>query len=83
MTYKTKHERSGKRIIEIRSMKKFRKEQYLCDLEKQNWTDINLSNDPNTMWSRWKSLLMECIDRHVSRMFASKTTLSSTSHKSP
>ena len=65
MTYKTKHERSGKRIIEIRSMKKFRKEQYLWDLEKQNWTDINLSNDPNTMWSRWKSLLMECIDRHA------------------
>ena len=65
MTYKTKHERSGKRIIEIRSMKKFRKEQYLWDLEKQNWTDINLSNDPNTMWSRWKSLLMACIDRHA------------------
>ena len=65
MTYKTKHERSGKRIIEIRSMKKFRKEQYLWDLEKQNWTDINLGNDPNTMWSRWKSLLMECIDRHA------------------
>ena len=65
MTYKTKYERSGKRIIEIRSMKNFRKEQYLWDLEQQNWNDIKLSSDPNTMWSKWKSLLMECIDRHA------------------
>ena len=65
MTYKTKYERSGKRIIEIQSMKNFRKEQYLWDLEQQNWNDIKLSSDPNTMWSKWKSLLMECIDRHA------------------
>ena len=65
MTYKTKYERSGKRIIEIRSMKNFRKEQYLWDLEQQNWNDIKLSSDPNTMWSKWKSMLMECIDRHA------------------
>ena len=65
MTYKAKSERSGKRIIEIRSMKKFRKEQYLSDLKQQNWADINLNSDPNEMWSKWKSLLMECIDRHA------------------
>ena len=65
MTYKTKYERSGKRIIKIRSMKKFRKEQYLWDLEQQNWNDIKLSSDPNIMWSKWKSLLMACIDRHA------------------
>ena len=64
MTYKTKYERIGKRIIEIRSMKKFTKEQCLWDLEQQNWNDIKLSSDPNIMWSKWKSLLMECIDRH-------------------
>ena len=65
MTYKTKYEHSGKRIIEIRSMKNFRKEQYLWDLEQQNWNDIKLSSDPSTMWSKWKSMLMECIDRHA------------------
>ena len=65
MTYKAKYERSGKRIIEIRSMKKFRKEQYVSDLKQQNWADINLNSDPNEMWSKWKSLLMECIDRHA------------------
>ena len=58
MTYKTKYERSGKRIIEIQSMKNFRKEQ-------QHWNDIKLSSDPNRMWSKWKSLLMACIDRHA------------------
>ena len=65
MTYKTKYERCGKRIIEIRSMKKFRREQYLRDLEQQKWSDSKLSNDPNIMWSKWKSLLMGCIDRHA------------------
>ena len=65
LTYKAKYERSGKRIIEIRSMKKFRKEQYLSDLKQQNWADINFNSDPNEMWSKWKSLLMECIDRHA------------------
>ena len=46
-------------------MKNFNNENFLRDLERQRWSDVNLSNDPNEMWAKWKNMLINCIDKHA------------------
>jgi hypothetical protein len=46
-------------------MKNFNTENYLRDLEQQAWADVNLSNDPDEMWVKWKNMLINCIDKHA------------------
>ena len=46
-------------------MKNFNTENYLRDLEQQAWADVNLSNDPNEMWVKWKNKLIYCISKRV------------------
>ncbi len=46
-------------------MKNFNRENYIRDLEQQVWTDVNLSNDPNEMWAKWKNMLINCIDKRA------------------
>ena len=65
MTYKAKYERSGARIIKTRHMKNFHKSNYLRDLQQKAWSDIETLNDLNDMWSMWKDLLMQSIDKHA------------------
>jgi len=62
MTHKAKYERSGARIIKTRHMKNLHK--YGCprDLQQKPWSDIEMLNAPNDMWSMWKDMLMQSID---------------------
>ena len=75
MTYKAKYERSGDRIIKTRHMKNFHMSSYQRDLQQKAWSDIETLNDPNDMWSMWKDLLMQSIDKHAplkSKRFGNK-----------
>ena len=65
MTHKATYERSGARIIKTRRMKNFRKSSYLRDLQQKVWSDIETLNDPNDVWSMWKDMLMQSIDKHA------------------
>jgi hypothetical protein len=46
-------------------MKNFNTENNLRDLEQQAWADVDLSNDPDEMWVKWKNMLINCIDKHA------------------
>ncbi len=65
MTHKVHYKQTGSRLVQIRNMKNFNRGNYIRDLEQQVWTDVNLSNDPNEMWAKWKNMLINCIDKHA------------------
>ena len=65
MTYKVQHERAGATIIKTRQMKNFYKASFLRDLQEKAWSDVETQNDPNDMWSMWKDMLMQAIDKHA------------------
>ena len=65
MTYKVQHERAGTIIIKTRQMKNFHKASFLRDLQEKAWSDVETLNDPNDMWSIWKEMLMQAIDKHA------------------
>ena len=65
MTYKVQHERAGTTIIKTRQMKNFHKASFLRDLQEKAWSDVEALNDPNDMWSMWKDMLMQAIDKHA------------------
>ena len=65
MTHKVHYKQTGSRLIEIRNMKNFNNENFLRDLERQRWSDVNLSNDPNEMWAKWKNMLINCIGKYA------------------
>ena len=64
MTHKTKYEPSGSRIIRTRHTKNFQKSGYLKDPQEKAWSDIETRNDPNDMWSMWKDMLIQSIDKY-------------------
>jgi len=37
----------------------------LRDLQEKAWSDFETLNDPNDMWSIWKEMLMQAIDKHA------------------
>ena len=83
MTHKAEYERSGARIIKTRYMKNFRKSSYLRDLQQKAWSDIETLNDPNDMWSMWKDMLMQSIDKYAplrSKRVGNKKALWITDH---
>ena len=65
MTYKVQHERAGTIIIKTRQMKNFHKASFLRDLQEKAWSDVETQNNPNDMWSMWKDMLMQAIDKHA------------------
>ena len=65
MTHKVHYKQTCSRLVQIRSMKNFNTENYLRDLEQQAWADVNLSNDPDEMWVKWKNMLIHCIDKYA------------------
>ena len=65
MTYKVQHERAGTIMIKTRQMKNFHKASFLRDLQEKAWSDVETLNDPNDMWSMWKEVLMQAIDKHA------------------
>ena len=71
MTYKTNLERIGSRIIQTRCLKNFNRDNFLKDMEQKRWCYVNTNTDPKDMWATWKSLLMECIDKHAPSRFKS------------
>ena len=65
MTHKAKYECSGARLIKTRHMKNFHMSGCLRNLQQKVWSDIETLNDPNDMWSMWKSMLMQSIGKHA------------------
>ena len=51
--------------IEVRNMKRFNKEHFNADLLAQSWEQIVLKPDTNSMWTLWKDLFMEVLDKHA------------------
>ena len=81
ITYKAKH--SGATIIQTRHMKNFHKSSYLRDLQQKAGSDIETLNDPNDIWSMWKDLLMQSIDKYAplkSKRVGNKKALWITDH---
>ena len=58
-----KHKR--KKEVEIRNFKNFNSEHFLEDLGKQPWGEVEYETDVNAMWTRWKTLFLEVLDRHA------------------
>ena len=46
-------------------MKNFHKASFLRDLQEKAFSDVETLNDPNDMWSMWKDMLMQAIDKHA------------------
>ena len=46
-------------------MKNFHKASFLRDLQEKAWSDVETLNDPNDMWSMWKEMSMQAIDKHA------------------
>ena len=65
MTHNVHYKQISSRFVQIRNIKSFDRENDIRDLEQQVWTDVNLSNDPNEMWSTRKNMLINCIDKHA------------------
>ena len=83
MTHKTKYERSGRRIIRTHHTKNFQKSGYLRDLQEKARSDIETLNDPNDMWSMWKDMLMQSIDKYdplIPKRVGNKKALRITDH---
>lgn len=57
--------KSKPKIIEMRNMKRFNEQQFVEDLGKQPWHLIALKPDTEAMWSCWKMLFLEVLDRHA------------------
>ena len=51
--------------IEVRNMKRFNKEHFNADLLAQPWEQIVLKPDTNSMWTLWKDLFMDVLDKHA------------------
>ena len=65
MALKAHYKRNGSRIVEVRSLKNFSRENFLRDLELKQWSNVHCFEDLNEMWATWKSMLMETIDKHA------------------
>ena len=61
------YKRNGSRIVEVRSLKNFSRENFLRDLELKQWGNVHCFEDPNEMWATWKSMLMDTIGKHALR----------------
>ena len=65
MVRKAQYKRNCFRIVEVRSLKNFSRENFLRDLELKQWGNVHCFEDPNEMWAAWKSMLMDTIDKHA------------------
>ena len=65
MVRKTHYKSNGARIVEVRSLKNFSRENFLRDIELKQWSNVHCSDDPNEMWATWKTMLMKTIDKHA------------------
>ena len=51
--------------VAMRQFKNFNDEEFLNDLRQVDWTEVNLLNDPNDMWSDWLSKFSAILDIHA------------------
>ena len=65
MVRNAQYKRNGSRIVKVRSLKNFSRENFLRDLELKQWGSVHCFKDPNEMWATWKSMLMDTIDKHA------------------
>ena len=51
--------------IEVRNMKRFNQHHFNEDLLAQRWEQIVLQSDTDSMWTLWKELFLEVLDKHA------------------
>ena len=51
--------------IEVRNMKRFNQHHFNEDLLAQPWEQIVLQSDTDSMWTLWKELFLEVLDKHA------------------
>ena len=51
--------------IEVRNMKRFNQHRFNEDLLAQPWEQIVLQSDTDSMWTLWKELFLEVLDKHA------------------
>ena len=57
--------RSNATTIEFRNMKRFNQQQFIVDLLGQPWELIVLEKDTDSMWSCWKEMFLEILNKHT------------------
>ena len=65
MTRKAKIERTKYQFTKTRDFKQFNKIEFLKDLAKIPWLDLDNYSNPNDMWEEWKTLFFRCVDNHA------------------
>ena len=53
------------KTIKYRCLKKFNLNLFLADLERVPWNNIFNFDDPNSMWTTWKSMFLTVYDFHA------------------
>ena len=49
-----------------RSFKNFNESSFLNDLNSKDWEKVEQLSDTNEMWDVWKTLFIDCLDKHAS-----------------
>jgi hypothetical protein len=49
----------------VRNLKHFREEDFISDLRKMPWHEIESTKDPNLAWKKWESSFNEVLNRHA------------------
>lgn len=51
--------------VKHRKFKNFDSASFRHDIPLQNWSNIESCTDPNSMWTAWKQLFVECVNKHA------------------
>ena len=55
----------GIREIEIRNFKNFDSKNFLEDLDRQHWVQVESEREVNAMWTTWRNLFLGVLDKHA------------------
>jgi len=65
MVRKQSTEKTCPRTCQVRNFKHFSEEKFLKDIIGMQWSNIDVNDNPNEMWNKWRDMLMQCIDKHA------------------
>ena len=52
-------------VLTEKSLIIFNSASFRFDISEQDWVSVNNYEDPNDMWKAWKSLSVQCVDKHA------------------
>lgn len=65
MSRKQRVIKSLPKICKVRSFKHFNEAHFKNDVSQMPWSNVDVLDDPNEMWSMWSKMLMQAIDKHA------------------